>query len=95
MAAARGFVAGVIGLALLELTVSSKGAAGRVSGALGVVAGLLSAWLDPSRPLIPDLNPPPMPQADASGPTHTEANSYVPPRHAAAPAAPKAPIENA
>lgn len=93
MAAARGFVAGVVGLALLELTVSSKGAAGRVSGALGGLAGLLSAWLDPTVPLIPNLT------GYGAGSVHIEANAYTPPaatpRHATVPAAPKAPIENA
>lgn len=51
----RGLVGGVVGLALLEVVVSSQQAAGRVGGLFTMAAGLLSRWLDPYTPLVPDL----------------------------------------
>jgi hypothetical protein len=54
LSAARGLLAGTAGLALLEAVVSNNAAAGRVGGVFTTAAGLLSQWLDPNRPLIPD-----------------------------------------
>lgn len=56
MSGLRGFVGGLVGLSLLQVVTKSKyGEADRVSGAFGLVASVLSRWLDPSVPLVPDL----------------------------------------
>lgn len=51
----RGLVGGVVALALLEVVVSNSQAAGRVGGLFNTTAQLLSRWLDPYTPLVPDL----------------------------------------
>jgi hypothetical protein len=48
-------LSGVLGLALLEATVSSTTSAGRVGQLLEGVAGLVSHALSPAVPAIPDL----------------------------------------
>jgi hypothetical protein len=48
-------LSGVLGLALLEATVSSTDASGRVGQLLTGVAGLISHALSPTVPAIPDL----------------------------------------
>jgi hypothetical protein len=48
-------LSGVLGLALLEATVSSTASAGRVGQLFDGVAGLVSHALSPSVPAIPDL----------------------------------------
>jgi hypothetical protein len=48
-------LSGVLGLALLEATVSSTAAAGRVGQLLEGVAQLVSHALSPAVPAIPDL----------------------------------------
>lgn len=56
MSGVRGFVAGLMGLSLLEvITTNQHGEAGRVGGLFDVTASILSHWLDPYTPLIPDL----------------------------------------
>jgi hypothetical protein len=55
MSALRGLALGTGGLALLEATVSSQAAAGRVGGAFAVVSTVLARWLDPYTPLVPNL----------------------------------------
>lgn len=53
---ARSFIAGLVGLSLLEMIVSNRhGEAGRVAGAMTTVADVLSYWLDPMQPLIPNI----------------------------------------
>lgn len=55
MSARVGFVGGVLALTALEAVVSSRGASGRVSGALNGVASLIQRISDPEVPAIPDL----------------------------------------
>lgn len=54
MSSLRGFVMGVGGLTLLDV-VTQKGPADRLGGAFGLVSKVLTHWLDPYTPLIPDL----------------------------------------
>ena len=53
----RGFVAGLLGLTLLEVVLRNQAANSRVGGLVSGVATGLSWWLDPRKPLIPDLHP--------------------------------------
>lgn len=55
MSAKQGLVAGVLGLALLDAALSTKGAADRVGGLLGSVAKVVEHVLSPTVPAIPDL----------------------------------------
>lgn len=51
----RGLIAGVLGLSLLEVVVSNRqGEAGRVGDLIGGAGSLISRWIDPTVPLIPD-----------------------------------------
>jgi hypothetical protein len=85
MSAARGLVAGVAGLALLEAIVSNNAAAGRVGGAFTLVAGVLSHWLDPNVALIPDLRKgTPSPFGQQPPGTVVSAQVYTTPRRVAA-----------
>jgi hypothetical protein len=69
-----GFVGGLVGLSLLEVVVSNRhGEAGRVTGTFGALTKVLSDWLDPTVPLIPNL------ANYGAGTDHIEANSYVQP----------------
>lgn len=54
MAGVRGFVAGVVGLSLLEAFVTSKTAPAGLAGGSKLIAGGLARWLDPTVPLIPN-----------------------------------------
>lgn len=67
MSAVRGIITGVVGLSLLEMVVSNQDAAGRVGGLFTTVAAILTHWLDPTVPLIPDLS-------GTTSTTHTEAD---------------------
>lgn len=50
----RGLIAGIIGLSLLEVVVSNrKGEAGRVGDLIGGVGTIISRWIDPDVPLVP------------------------------------------
>lgn len=54
MSALRGLLGGVIGLSLLEATVSSAAATNNASAAVTLVTGALRRLIDPAVPLIPD-----------------------------------------
>lgn len=56
MAGARGFVAGLLGLTLLEAFVTSKSAPAGLAGISTSLAGGLNRYLDPTVPLIPVVN---------------------------------------
>lgn len=91
MSAVRGLIAGTAGLALLEAIVSNNAAAGRVGGAFELVAKVLSHWLDPNTPLIPDLRGgTPSPFGDQPSGTTTSAQIYQAPTRRL-PATPQAP----
>jgi hypothetical protein len=93
MSAIRGLAAGMAGLALLEVAVAQKGAAGRVGGLFDAVAGVLDHWLDPNIALIPDLRGS-SGQSVAHPPgTKVEANAYQTPRRL--PATPTPPVLSA
>lgn len=83
MSGLRGFVAGLAGLSLLEVVVSNQAAAGRVSGAFGLVSRVLSRWLDPQVPLIPAVVTPEQVAAarakEASGSSSTGGAVYTQP----------------
>lgn len=50
----RGLVAGIIGLSLLEVVVTNRnGEAGRVGDLIGGIGSVISRWIDPTTPLIP------------------------------------------
>jgi hypothetical protein len=71
----RGFLAGLAGLALLEVVTSNKnGEAGRVGDLFDTSAGVLSRWLDPNKPLIPDKRTQPSPVGNNSGGVKIVAN---------------------
>lgn len=56
MSGVRGFVAGVAGLSLLNVATSTQhGEAGRVGSVFDTATSLLTRWLDPYTPLVPDL----------------------------------------
>lgn len=80
MSAVRGLAAGMAGLALLEVAVAQKGAAGRVGGLFDAVAGVLSHWLDPNTALIPDLRSSSGQSVKHPPGTKVEANVYQTPR---------------
>jgi hypothetical protein len=47
----KGFIAGIIGLTLLQVALANST---HTAAAIGVPLGILSRWLDPNVPLIPD-----------------------------------------
>lgn len=47
-----GFIAGILGLTLLQVALTHST---RTAGVISVPAAILSRWLDPTIPLIPDL----------------------------------------
>lgn len=80
MAGARGFIAGLLGLTLLEAFVTSKSAPAGLAGITKSLAGGLNRYLDPTVPLIPVVNggtatpAPARPQATAAPATYTVAS---------------------
>ena len=54
MSALRGFVAGALGLTLLEAAVSTQKAASNASGVVSVLTKGIARIVDPTVPLIPD-----------------------------------------
>lgn len=54
MSAARGFVTGAIGLALLDNVLTHQGAADNVGGLIGATAGLVRAFVSPDVPALRD-----------------------------------------
>lgn len=85
----RGLVGGVVGLALLEVVVSSQQAAGRVGGLFTMAAGLLSRWLDPYTPLVPDLRTKNGQYVNPFGPNGPSGGPIAAPNTPAAPSRPR------
>jgi hypothetical protein len=54
MGALRGMAAGVLGLSMLEVVVSSNAASNNASGLFTLATGTIRRLVDPSVPLIPD-----------------------------------------
>jgi len=65
----RGFLAGVLGLSALYALVGTREGPDRAAGLVGVVEALTRAFLDPSRPAIPDFRQPRTPLVVDSGST--------------------------
>jgi hypothetical protein len=54
VSALRGLLGGVIGLSLLEATISTAEASNNASAAITLVTGAMRRLIDPAVPLIPD-----------------------------------------
>ena len=74
---------GVLGLALLEVAVSSQAAAGRVGGLLDAVASIIARVLSPAVPAIPDLR-----KKGGTTPTSATTGGSVQPAVASSPTMP-------
>lgn len=77
-------LAGMLGLALLEASLSSTQAAGRVGGLLGGLATVVQHVLSPTVPAIPDLRK----HGGAAPAVATSGGSLLPAEWTTAPTAP-------
>jgi hypothetical protein len=57
VSAARGVLAGTLGLSLLQAFLSSPTASSNAGTLFGVVDGVVKRLMDPAVPLVPDLRP--------------------------------------
>jgi hypothetical protein len=89
VSAVRTALAGMIGLALLDASVSSQAAAGRVGGLLTAVATVIEHVLSPTVPAIPDLRT--RGKAGAIGTADTTGGSLLPADWTTSPTVPAAP----
>lgn len=76
----RGFIAGILGLTLLEVLVSSKTATQNLGGFFGGAATVFDHLVNPTVPLIPDLRKSGTTSSSAIGSApQATPQAYIPP----------------